>query len=49
MELAEHMQKDEGKLCRVCDRKFYMYIFQEQKVDRVTELKEDIEASVQTY
>lgn len=38
-----------GLICRLCDRKFMMYLWQEQAVDPVVELSGDIEAMVSEY
>lgn len=38
-----------GLICRLCDRKFMMYLWQESAVDPVVELSGDIEAMVSEY
>jgi hypothetical protein len=34
----------EGRLCRLCDRKFMMWGYQENEVEKVIEKKEEIES-----
>ena len=39
----------DGRLCRLCDRKFMMYVFQESQVEKVIEKKEDIKGLISVY
>jgi hypothetical protein len=47
--MAFNDQREEGRLCRLCDRKFMMYLYQENKVEPVLDRVEDIEGLLATY
>lgn len=41
--------REEGRICVVCDRKFYMWLYQKNRVDPLYELKEEVDSQMNTY